>query len=262
MNLRFNKFKKKNLIYVAVFSCILLILASLVPTLRNPVLNTLKYPLKILTLTKGEILGLVFYHRNFMENERLKKEIDLLKRKLNEVDEIYLENARLKNLLSYKQKSPYKVVVAKVIGRSPDTWSSVIIVDKGERQGIKQGMIAINYLGLAGKVIETQDGTSQVMLLNDLNFCVSGIVQRSRQEGLVCATLGESLVMRYLSQDADIQISDIIVTSGLTPAFPKGLLIGTVVGLDKDSSGLESFAIIKPLVNLSNIEEILIIVSS
>lgn len=204
-------------------------------------------------------MGIIFYHRNLVQGERLKKEIDFLKYKLNTLDEISIENTRLAELLSLKQKSPYKVIAARIIGRSPDSWSSLIIIDKGRYHGINKGMIAINYLGLVGRVIETTKSTSKIMLLNDPNFAVSSIVKRSRQEGLVCGTLGSSLMMKYLSSEADIVPGDVIITSGLTDLYPKGLLIGTVIVVGEEFSGLSRYAVIKPAVNLSSIEEVMII---
>ena len=252
------KFKKKSLIYVAVV-CLLIFLSNLTPFLRTPVLNTLKYPFVLLTLIKREVRGIIFYHRNFVQNERLKKEIDFLRQKLNTMDEALLENTRLKETLSFKQESPYKVIAARVIGRSPDNWSSLVIIDKGRYNGIKTGRVTINYLGLVGRVIETTESTSEIMLINDPNFAVSAMVKRSRQEGLVAGTLGSSLIMRYLPREADIEASDTIITSGLTDLYPKGLLIGTVVDIGEELSGLARYAIIKPVVELSNIEEVLVI---
>jgi len=252
------KFKKKSLIYVAVV-CLLIFLSSLIPFLRTPVLNTLKYPFVLLTLIKREVRGIIFYHRNFVQNERLKKEIDFLRQKLNTMGEALLENTRLKETLTFKQESPYKVIAARVIGRSPDNWSSLVIIDKGRYNGIKTGMVTINYLGLVGRVIETTESTSEIMLINDPNFAVSAMVKRSRQEGLVAGTLGSSLIMRYLPREADIEASDTIITSGLTDLYPKGLLIGTVVDIGEELSGLARYAIIKPVVELSNIEEVLVI---
>lgn len=98
------------------------------------------------------------------------------------------------------------------------------------------------------------------MLINDPDFGVSAVVQRSRQEGLVSGTLGNNLIMRYLPKDADIKVSDIIVTSGLTGKYIKGLLIGRVVEIGDEFSGLSRYCLIKPAVSLSNIEEVLIII--
>jgi rod shape-determining protein MreC len=85
-------------------------------------------------------------------------------------------------------------------------------------------------------------------------------VQRSRQEGLVTGTLGGNLIMRYLPEEPDIQVSDTIITSGLNGFYPKGLLIGTVIDVGKEFSGLSHYALVKPEAKLSNIEEVLIII--
>lgn len=176
------------------------------------------------------------------------------------MQELELENKRLKNLLDFKESSDYKVIAAKVIGRAPDNWQSVIIIDRGSRNGIKRGFIAIDFLGLVGRVIEVSGLTSRVMLINDPNLSVSAIDSRSRQEGIVSGTLGNRLIMRYLLNDADVKPDDKIFTSGLTELYPKGLLIGTVLSVDEEFSGLGRYAIIKPAVNLSSIEEVLIII--
>ncbi len=254
------KFKKKSLVYTAICVSCVLLLSSLIPTLRIPAFEILKYPLGLFTLISREIEGIIFYHRNIVQNDKLKKEIDFLRQRLNSENEIYLENRRLKNLLSFKQKTQLKVVSARVISRSADNWSSIVIIDKGSYNGIKRGFAVINYLGLVGRVIETQDSTSKIMLINDPAFGVSAIVQRSRQEGLVSGTLGRSLMMKYLPKDADIRPSDVVITSGLTEAYPKGLLIGSVISIAEEFSGLSRYCQIKPTVNLSSIEEVLIII--
>lgn len=254
------KFKNKNLIYTAACVFLILILASLIPYLRPTITNTLRYPLNLFSIIRRELEGIIFYHRNFIQNERLQKEIDLLKYKLNTLNEVYLQNLRLKDILSFKEKSHLKVIAAGVIGYSTDSLSSVIIINKGSYNGIKRGFVAVSHLGLVGRVVETSESTSKIMLINDPNLGVSAIVQRSRQEGLVTGTLGAHLIMRYLPAEVDIKISDVIITSGLTDMYPKGLLIGTVVDLGEEFSGLSHYALIKPAVNLSSLEEVLIII--
>lgn len=254
------KIRKKTLISAAAICLVLLIAAVSVPTLRPALFTILKQPLKLLTLIRREIGGIIFYHRNFIQNERLKKEIDLLRNKLNALNEIDLENQRLKNLLYFKQKSPFKLIVARVIGRSSDSWSSSIIIDKGYYNGIRPRMSAITYLGLVGRVIESQGHTSKILLVSDPNLSVSAMVSRSRQEGLISGTLGSYLIMRYLPEEPDIKIGDVVITSGLNETYPKGLLIGTVVDIGREFSGLSHYAIIKPAVELSSIEEVLVIV--
>lgn len=252
--------EKKNLIILAVTCLSLVIVASIIPALSTPTLSTLKFPLSVLTLMRRELGGFVFYHGNLVEKERLQKQVDILKNKIILTKEIYLENARLKEILSFKQKSQLKVIVSRVIGRAPDSWSSVVIIDKGTDSGIRQGMAAINYLGLLGRVVETTAFSSKVLLINDPSLGVSAIVQRSRQEGLVSGTLGTNLIMRYLPEGSDVKVDDVIITSGLNAIYPKGILVGKVIDIGKEFSGLSSYAIVRPAVNLASIEEVLVVV--
>lgn len=251
---------KKQLIYSAVFVFLLIFLFSSTFTLRQFLTNTLKHPLILIALIQREATGIVFYHRNFVENEALKREVDFLRQKVNSLNEFHLENMRLKDNLSFKAKSGLKLVAARVIARAADSWSSIIIIDKGNYQGIRRGMSVITYLGLVGRIVETTNSTSKVMLLSDPNLGVSSLIQRSRQEGLVSGTLGSNLIMKYLPESADLKLEDIVVSSGLNDTYPKGLLIGKVVEIGKEFSDLSRYAIIKPSVNLSNIEEVLVVI--
>ena len=249
---------KKTLKLFLVFCFALFFFLSVLPALRTPLLDTSRQPLIILTFLKREIGAIIFYHRNFTRNEKLSREVDFLRQQLNTLREAYLENLRLKQMFSFKQSQPHRFVAARVIGRSADNWSSTVILDKGELSGIKRGMPAVTYLGLLGRVSETARSTSKLMLITDPNFSVSAIVQRSRQEGLVSGALGPHLIMKYLPEGADIKVSDIIVTSGLNETYPKGLIIGTVEEVGREFSGLSRYAVIKPAVNLSAVEETLI----
>ena len=250
---------RKNLIILAVTFFIIVIAIFSLPALRSPFLSTVKNPLIVFTMFRRELGAYLFYHRNYVQKERLEKEVDFLKTKLNAQEEQELENARLKELLSLKTKSAFKVISARVIARSPDSWSSAVTIDKGKDSGIRVGMGVITYLGLAGRVVEVSASTSKILLINDPSLGVSAIVERSRQEGLVSGTLGVNLIMRYFPEGSDIKIDDNIVTSGLNEVYPKAIIIGRVIDIGKEFSGLRSYAIIKPAVNLASLEEVLIV---
>ena len=97
-------------------------------------------------------------------------------------------------------------------------------------------------------------------MVNDPSLNISCIDSRSRQEGLLSGTLGPNLIMRYLPEGADIKIGDTIITSGLNSTYPKGLLVGIVVDVSEEFSGLNLYATVRPAVNLTNIEEVLLII--
>jgi len=207
-----------------------------------------------------EINGIIFYHRNYIERGRLVRRIDYLNSKLVAMNDLSAENTRLTNILSLKQQFPYKVIAARVIGRDPSNWSSTVIINKGSSSRIRKGAAAVSFLGLAGRVIDVQSATATVTLINDPNVSVSARVLRSRQEGLACGSLGGALLLKLLPKDCDIIVGDEVVTSGLTPIYPKGVLIGTVSAIARDFSGLGMYALIDPAVDLASLEEVLIIV--
>lgn len=251
---------KKQLKTFAVFVFLLIIFFLFSSALRRPLVNSLKQPFNLVRFIQREFGGLIFYHRNLIRNEALEKEIELLRYKINSLNETYLENIRLKENLAFKQKSSFKLISARVIARSADNWSSSIIIDKGSHHGIRHGMGVITYSGLAGRIMEVTNSTSYVMLLSDPSLGVSSLIQRSRQEGLVSGTLGSNLIMKYLPENADIRIGDMVVSSGLNSLYPKGVLIGKVLEIGKEFSGLSRYAIVEPVVNFSNIEEVLVVV--
>jgi rod shape-determining protein MreC len=254
------KFNRKSIIVSTLLLVFLFLISAVIPTLRKPLINIFDLPLIIFSAVRQELGGLIFFHGNLVRVDKLKAKVDLLSRQLTDRNELYLENGRLRQLLELKEKVPYRVIAARVIGRDPANWSSTVIIDKGASRGIKNGFVCVTFYGLVGRVVETSGATSKIMLLNDPNLSVSAIVQRSRQEGLVCGSLGGTLLMKYLPQDSDIKKSDIILTSGMTHIYPKGLPVGTVIDIGKEFSSLTSYAIIKPAVDLSALEEVLVII--
>lgn len=250
---------KKHLVVPALILLGVLVLASLIPLTRPVALTVFKLPLVVASAFCREIGGIIFYHHNMVDNGLLNVKVRLLEYKINTLAEATLENNRLTQLLGLQRQVPFKVLAARVIARSPDSWSSVVVIDRGSGHGIKKGSVVINYFGLVGRVAEVSGSTSKVMLINDPNLGVSAQCQRSRQEGLASGTLGNSLIMRYLPRDADVKVSDVVVTSGLTDVYPKGLVIGTVVDVGDEFSGLSRYAVIRPACNLSNVEEVLVI---
>jgi rod shape-determining protein MreC len=254
------KLSRKTLINFILLACAVLLVSNFLSCFKNPAQKIFKPQLSFISLVKGELSGIIFYHRNMIQAERLQNDVDLLRWRLFDLREVAQENTRLKNLFNFKQKSSLHLVAARVIGRSLDSWSSSLSIDKGRYKGIKSGMVVITPQGLVGSIVESTDNTSKVLLINDPNQGISSIVQRSRQEGLVSGTLGTNLIMRYLPDDAAIIVGDIIITSELSQIYPKGLLVGRVVNIRREFSGLNRYALVKPVVDLANLEEVLVII--
>lgn len=228
---------------------------------RINILDIFRIPLIIGSSILYETKSILTYKFIEFENFKLKQELDSLKKDSVLLNELELENERLRKLLSLKQKLQFNTQAASVIARDPNNWSSGILIDSGKRQGVKAGDIVITDLGLVGRIIDTQKDTSRVVLINDPNNSVAGIIQRSSEEGIVSGTLLGALRMRYLDPDSDCVPGDIVVTSGLSGNYPKGILIGKIESVEVQGRSFSKVCLLEPAVDLSAVKEVLVIIS-
>jgi cell shape-determining protein MreC len=135
---------KQQLQSFALFFSLLSLFFFISLALRQPLINVLKQPFNLVRLIQREAMGVIFYHHNLIRNEILERESDLLRGKINSMNELYLENQRLKESLAFKQKSSIKLIAARAVTRSADSWSSSVIIVKGSYHGIRAGMGVIS----------------------------------------------------------------------------------------------------------------------
>lgn len=218
----------------------------------TPFLQVLKYPIL-------EAKKIIFYRQIFNEYRQLRDELSKIQKDFVKQEDIIRENIRYRELLDFKKSTSFPSVPAYIIGRSPDSWHSSFILNRGEDAGIQNGMPVVTPLGVVGKITETGKSVSKVILLNDPAHSVAAVVQRSRESGLVQGSLQGICRMLYLSQDADVKKGDKVVTARMSTAFPEGLLIGEVTEVRKDVHNTYTECVIQPAVLFSQVEEVLVI---
>jgi rod shape-determining protein MreC len=150
-------------------------------------------------------------------------------------------------------------VVASVISRSTVPIQQMLLLDKGRRHGLTLESAVLDAEGLVGRVVELHEATCLVMLLTDPESRVAGVVERSRESGLLVGQGRGYCELIYLDVEADIQEGDRILTAGLGGIFPKGLRLGTVVRVGRDEQAGTTAAWVKPSARLSRVEEVLVI---
>ena len=203
----------------------------------------------------------------YRDNQALKTEIQTLRQNELNVTEIVAENMRLRTMLDYKQKSPqFDFVIAAVMSRDPGNWTNTIIIDKGTSDGLAKDMPVVTSQGLVGNIIQVFPGVAKVQLLLDPRSAVGSIVQRP--ESRVAAIVEGNSVspmsprMINLARDADILPGDRIITSGFGGIYPKGILVGDVLDVINDEGGLLKFAVMRPAVDFTRLEEVMVITRS
>ena len=196
------------------------------------------------------------------DNQAMQKENQELRTKLGGLTELKLENERLNKLLTFKQATSMELMAAKVVGRdiSPDHYS--IRINRGTAQGLKKLQAVITVEGVVGYVIKPERNSSQILLLTDRASAIDSIVQRTRAWGIVAGRSRSACELKYLERADDVNVGDMVVTSGLQGYFPKGFPIGRIASIKKAGSGISQEATITPIVNPTNLEEVFVVLNS
>jgi rod shape-determining protein MreC len=101
---------------------------------------------------------------------------------------------------------------------------------------------------------------SKVQLLIDRNASAGGLIERSRAQGVVIGNGSDRLRMEYVSSTADVQIGDLVVTSGIEGIYPKGFVVGQIESVER-GAGMFSSIVIKPAVEFSSLEDVLVVLT-
>lgn len=201
----------------------------------------------------------------YQENKDLKSRVENLTSLEAQVQALKKDNKDLRDLLGEnKTLADYKPIPATVIGRNPDLWHEMIILDKGKINGIQQNMAVVTATGLVGKVKSVSQFSSTVQLLSsvDPKNRISAVIQGSTNVyGLVEGydQDNKELQVKAIPSSAKIQKGQTVVTSGLGGYFPSGLLIGKVVDVKPDQYGLNQTALVKPGADFYDIQNVLVI---
>ena len=193
------------------------------------------------------------------ENYQLQQEIEKLKSYDVKYKEIKLSNERLTKLLKFKQHLNFPIIAAQIIGKDSTSWFQTVLIDKGSTSDIKINQPVVTNQGLVGKLVRVTPYTSLVQLITDKNSHVAAIIQKNRVEGILVGQSQNNCILKYIERDADIQIGDSVISSGMGGIFPKGLMLGVITSIDKKPYGLFQCAEVSPKVLFSRLEEVLVL---
>lgn len=166
---------------------------------------------------------------------------------------------RLEGLLGLQSTYNLQSTAARIIGGSSDAWSQTVTIDKGSLDGFEIGMPVCNAYGVIGQITEVALSSSTVLLINDETSGVSAMVQSSRAQGMLRGQADGSLRLEYVSTDYDVQVGDIVITSGLGGVFPKGLPLGTVSSVERRDNDVYYDIVVRTSASTENNEEVLVI---
>ncbi len=161
-----------------------------------------------------------------------------LSNELVRIKEVELENERLRSMLKLpfeENKDRYEYVSALIIERSPNTWYDTFVIDKGSKDGIKADDVVTSPSGILGKVSKvTGEHTALVVSLSDVHNNISLINSRSRDVIIAQGAKDNRLKSKILYAKADMQVGDIMLSSGLGTIYPRYIPVAKIVKINKE----------------------------
>lgn len=196
------------------------------------------------------------------ENETLRKENLILQAKVAQMASLSAENARLRALLNSATHVDDSVLIAELIGVSPDPLRHLVVIDKGSEAGLFVGQAVIDAHGLVGQVVEVSRWFSRVLLITDSAHAVP--VQVNRNGVRAVADGGgriDELTLSHVAATTDIVVGDLLVTSGLGGIFPSGYPVAVVTAVEEDPGSPFLQVEARPLAHLDRSRHLLLVFS-
>ena len=208
----------------------------------------------------------IIHYSDFQqEMEELRHENDTLTIRLQEAEQALTENERLLALLDAKDEyDSLDPVYARVISRTPGAWFDTFSVNRGSLNGVSVGMAVITADGLVGRVYEVGLNYAKVLSIIDSRSAVSMLVERTRDNGVMrgvvtSASEEAECYVYYLPNVNSIIPGDTVITSGMDGIYPKGIPVGAVTEVSRDTGSASQYVVVQPFVDFAHIEEVLIL---
>lgn len=212
------------------------------------------------TLLDGVSHNFIDSQKLLLENRALKQQLLEKNTELQLLDQLKVENNRLRLLLSSPlRQDEYKKVVD-VLTAEMDAYRQQVVINQGHKDGAFVGQPVIDEKGVVGQVISVGDNTSRVLLLTDVTHGIPVQVLRNDVRTVANGTGHSSeLILENMPRGVDIKQGDVLVTSGLGGRFPEGYPVAIIESVQNDGSSHFSRATARPLASLERLRHLLLL---
>lgn len=223
------------------------------------------YPLQVVAmLPRDAVFATTDYFTTLStlkeENRQMREQQVLNAQQLQQSRQLLAENAYLRKLLEASERLQLKTVMSEILYDARDPFSRKVILDRGERHGLKLGQPVIDDLGVVGQVTRVFPFTSEVTLLTDKDHAIPVQVLRSGVRSVAYGR-GQSgvLELRFMASNADIQKGDVVTTSGIDGVYPPGLAVASVESVDTKTSDAFARILLQPTAGVSRHRQLLVL---
>ncbi|MDN4501946.1 rod shape-determining protein MreC [Alteromonadaceae bacterium BrNp21-10] len=258
----------QNRLYIAIFLSVALMVMDLRMDSFKAIrvyLNSLVSPLQYMANVPGEMLSWsaqrLLSHQNLIEeNNRLKSQHLLMSEALQRFNLLQRENDQLRALLDSPVREGVKKMVAELMAVDNDPYSHQIVINKGAIHGVFKGQAVLDENGVVGQVLRVGTTTSRVLLISDFTHAIPVRVERNSVRAIASGS-GQlnALSLNHVPHSTDIQVGDLLFSSGLGNVFPQGYPVARVTVIKRDETRPFATIIAQPIAALDRIKYLLLL---
>ncbi|MCP4684636.1 MAG: rod shape-determining protein MreC [bacterium] len=193
------------------------------------------------------------------DNERLQQALVEASAKVVQLEEMERENARLRAILGFTPPENYTLIPAEVVSVSGDHVSLAALINRGTRDSVEIDQPLINEQGLIGRVVSVSPLSATVQLLTDPTARVAVRIADSREMGIVKYQVGTGMILDNFPIQGSIKEGDLILSSGLGGIYPPGLVVGTVIAVERPEEEPFCRVRLQPAANFNSLEELFVL---
>lgn len=192
------------------------------------------------------------------QNEALTSRVAELEEANLQFREALVASGYLDRIASMRDDFEVPMLPSEVVGLDVSPLFRSVLVDRGSRHGVRPGSPVVTHEGVVGLVTRTSPHAAKTMLVLDRQSRIDAVVQRTRARGMVTGRGSGELAFEYVALGADLQVGDVLITSGLGGVYPKGLNLGEVVALSDSEGSLVQSATLSPAVDFGRLEQVFV----
>ena len=205
-----------------------------VATVLFPIQWVALWPVKGVEATQRYFTSLNTALRN---EEAAHQKLVLMSQRANQVEQLANENAQLRKLLGLRERLNSPSLAAEVLYDAADPYTRKVVIDKGMAQGVEPGSPVIDESGVLGQVTRVHPLISEVTLVTDAEQAIPVVNTRTGTRGIVYGDAGRfgsgGLELRYMAANADVQVNDLLTTSGVDGVYPAGIPVAKVARVER-----------------------------
>ena len=231
-------------------------------SLSDEVVNSVVVPVQNVLVQAGSDVALTFEnlaHAGQMasRNAALARKVEQLAARNERLQDHAAENVELRRMLGLAQSLPQASIAADVVGYAPEGSRREISLDRGWRDGVRRDAVVLTAEGLVGRVIDAGAHDAHVLLIIDPTSNVPAYLRVARSWGIATGTW-QHIRMKYIGQDVKVRAGDKVIT-GQGEVYPSGVVIGTVLEVDRKDNALYQSAVVKPAVDFFGLTHVLVL---